>query len=265
MTDLPTGEDNVPGRLGATARLDGDDLVIDLEPHDALLRHGVVRASVHAYLVDCVAGIPLQRTDAWTLTTDLSVRTVARPAPRSISARAEVLRSGARTATSRVSLVDEDGVAIGEGLTGFSRVEHRPGDPPLVMVPPAQIVDLFGSLPRLDTDLRDAADIDVLDAAAGVIEVPLTGKLRNSAGTLQGAMTALVAEVAAEECLSAAAGRPVVVTDLDIRYLTRTGDGPIRTRTTRLGDGAAASVAVELVDASTDALVAIVQARGTAG
>ena len=76
-------------------------------------------------------------------------------------------------------------------------------------------------------------------------------------------MVALVAEAAAEDVLTARAGRPVVVTDLDLRYLDRTGAGPIRTRTEVVGDGPDAPVVVELADLSTGTVTTLVHARGT--
>jgi acyl-coenzyme A thioesterase PaaI-like protein len=262
MTDLPLGADNVPGRMGATARIVGDELVVELATRPAVLRHGVVRASVLSYLVDCVAGIPLQAPDAWTLTTDMTVRALPVPAPPLVVARFRPLRRGRRTATGRVVLEDQDGAVVGDGAIGFASVRHREGDPPLPRVTLEQVVAHFGSLPPVEEPLREAAGIAVVDAAAGVVEVEVTNALRNPAGTLQGAMTALVAEAAAEEALSVAAGDEVVVTDLDLRYLSRTGTGPVRSRTTLLGAGASSAAVVELVDLSTDEVVALVHARG---
>lgn len=263
MTDLPVEADNLPGRLGATARLEGDELVLGLAPVPTVLRCGVVRASVLSYLVDCVAGIPLQRSDAWTLTTDMSVRALAVPAPASISARFTMLRQGRRTASGRVALVDDrTGQVVGDGAIGFASVSPRPGDPPIPTRSARELVELFGSLPPVAEPLRDAAGIDVVDRPRGTVQVELAPRLLNPVGTLQGAMTALVGEVAAEECLSARSAEPVVVTDLDIRYLARTTAGPVRTSTQLLGEGADAAAIVELVDLSTDTIVALVHARG---
>ena len=65
----------VPARLGTTASFDERGLVIHLTPRPEVLVHGIVRASVVAYAIDCVAGITLDGDeDTWTFTTDLSVR-----------------------------------------------------------------------------------------------------------------------------------------------------------------------------------------------
>ena len=100
---------------------------------------------------------------------------------------------------------------------------------------------------------------------AGVVEMPVTPEVRNPAGTLQGAMVALVAEAAAEETASActSTSRPVVTeSSFDLRYLAQTGAGPVRSRCGLLGDGPDVPVQVELVaTTSCDRLTTLVYAR----
>ena len=262
MTDVPIHVESLPARLGTTARLEGDELLVELEPGPAVLHHGVVRTSVLSYLVDCVAGIPLDRDpDAWTLTTDMTVRARPVPAPDRVTARFRLLRQGRRSATGAVDLHDGDGAVLGTGAIGFARVPRRDDDPPKVHLAVDELVARFAASPVVSEPLRTAAGIEVVDPAAGVVEVPITNALRNPAGTLQGAMVALVAEVAAEEALAPRSACPVVVTDLDLRYLDRTRAGPVRTRTEVIGDGPDAPVVVELVDLSTDTVTTLAHAR----
>ena len=89
----------------------------------------------------------------------------------------------------------------------------------------------------------------------------VTPKLRNPAGTLQGAMVALFAEAAAEELASARFDLPAVVIELDLRYLARTGAGPVVSACTLLGDGPEAPMQVELSDRSSGRLTTLVYAR----
>ena len=103
----------------------------------------------------------------------------------------------------------------------------------------------------------------MLDATEGVLEMQVTPQLRNPAGTLQGAMVALFAEAAAEELAAARFGIPAVVTEMDLRYLAQTGDGPVRSKCTVLGEGADAPVQVELSDLSRERLTTLVYARST--
>ena len=109
--------------------------------------------------------------------------------------------------------------------------------------------------------MRDEAGIEVVDAGNGVVQLEVTPALRNPAGTLQGAMVALLAEAAAEDLVEARSGSPAVVVDLDIRYLGKAMVGPVRTRTRLLGDGPGAPIEIELVDLSTDTLTTLVYAR----
>lgn len=255
----------LPGRFGITAHLDDDGFRLQLTPQAELLQHGVVRASVLAYVVDALAGISVDEDpDVWTLTTDLTLRLRPVPAPTSMTAWSTLVRRGRRSVTSTVEVQGDGGETVAFGAIGFATVPRRPDDPPKPMVTPEVAARLFTGRSTLTQPLREAAGIEVLDAAAGVVQVDVTPELRNPAGTLQGAMVALVAEVAAEELAATRAGGPVVVTDLDLRYLAQAPVGPVRTRCTVLGDTADAPIQVELFDTSVDRLTTLVHARAAA-
>jgi acyl-coenzyme A thioesterase PaaI-like protein len=265
VTDLPNAALSVPNRLGVTARLDGGALKLDLTPAIETLRHGVVRASVLSYIVDAVAGIEIDDDpDVWTLTSDMTVRMQVRPAPGRVTASSTALRRGRRSVTSHVELTTEDGTSIGVGAIGFAKIPRRPSDPPKPQVSIHDAPALFGSAAPLDEPLRDAAGIEVVDAAAGVVQIAVTPELRNPAGTLQGAMVALVAEAAVEEMATMRFESPAVVTDLDLRYLAQAHDGPVRTTCRVLGTEADAPVEVRLTDTTNDRLTTLVYARAAA-
>ena len=57
MTDLSLAGGSVAGRLGVTARMDDGRLTLDLVPIPETMHHGLVRASVLAYVVDAVTGL----------------------------------------------------------------------------------------------------------------------------------------------------------------------------------------------------------------
>jgi acyl-coenzyme A thioesterase PaaI-like protein len=120
---------------------------------------------------------------------------------------------------------------------------------------------VFRNPAALSRPLRDEAGIEVIDGAEGVVQVEVTPDLRNPAGTLQGAMVALLAEAAAEELISTRFERSAVVTDLDLRYLRMAQVGPVRTRTRLLGTEPESAVQVELIDTSTDQITTLVYAR----
>jgi acyl-coenzyme A thioesterase PaaI-like protein len=265
VTDLPNTTMSVPARLGVSARVEHGALVLDLVPQPETLRHGVVRASVLAFVVDSVAGIGIDDDPGmWTLTSDMTVRMRPRRAPARVTATSTVLRRGRRSVTSRVDLADDGGAPIGSGAIGFAKIPRKDTDPPKPVVTLDDVVELFAGRPGLDRPLREAAGVEVIDSAAGVAQLLVTPELRNPAGTLQGAMVALLAEVAVEELASTRFESPAVVTELDLRYLARAPLGPVRTRARVLGDGPDAPVEVELIDTSTGTLTTLVHARAVA-
>jgi acyl-coenzyme A thioesterase PaaI-like protein len=253
---------SVPSRLGVTARFEEGELILQLARQLEALQHGVVRASVLAFVVDVAAGIPLdQDPTMWTLTSDMSIRMRPVPAPERIEARSTIVRQGRRSATSVVELTTEDGSPIATGAIGFTKISRKPTDPPKPNVPLGQIPVLFRDPLPLTMPLRDEAGIEVIDGAEGIVRVEITPDLRNPAGTLQGAMVALVAEAAAEDLMATRFGSRVVVTDLDLRYLRKTETGPVVTRSKLLGEGLDAAVQVELIDTSNDQMTTLVYAR----
>lgn len=262
MTDVSPQVISVPGRLGVVARFEDDELRLDLLPTPETLHNGVVRASVLSFVIDAVAGIILdQDPDAWAFTSDMSVRMRPVPAPDRIEAVNTILRQGRRSATCRVTLTATDGTPVATGAIGFVNVPRRENDPPKWVLRPDQAPELFDGLGSLSRPLRDEAGIEVVDPVDGIVQIDVTPALRNLAGTLQGAMVALVAEAAAEDLVTTRYGSPVIVTDLDIRYLGQAKVGPVRTKARLLGDGPGSSVEVELVDLSTGSITTLVYAR----
>jgi acyl-coenzyme A thioesterase PaaI-like protein len=248
-----------------TGTFQDGEFTMALRPSAEVQHHGMVRASVLSFMIDAVAGIVLDDDpDQWTLTSDMTVRMWPQPAPEYIETRSTILRRGRRSATTLVDLVNERDEPVATGAIGFARVARREGDPPKPAVTLERISRLFDGSLLLQRPLRDEAGIRVLDAARGVVEVDVTPELRNPAGTLQGAMVALVAEAAAEELVSTRFGLSAVVTDLDLRYLAQTGAGPVRSRSRLLGQGPDAPIEVELIDLSNDRLTTLVYARAVA-
>jgi acyl-coenzyme A thioesterase PaaI-like protein len=252
---------SIPGRLGVAARFEDGELILELRPQWETLHHGIVRASVLSFVIDVVAGIPLdQDAGVWTLTSDMSVRMRPMPAPERIDATSTILRQGRRSATSLVELRTDEGIPIATGAIGFAKVPRTATDPPKPNVPLGQVPLIFRAPMTLARPLREEAGIEVISAADGIVQVEVTPELRNPAGTLQGAMVALLAEAAAEDLLATRFESPVVVTALDLRYLRKAQVGPVRTRSRLLGPGLEAPVLVELIDTSTDQITTLVYA-----
>jgi acyl-coenzyme A thioesterase PaaI-like protein len=265
MTDVSGPGISLPSRLGVAARFEDGHLVLELRPQEETLHHGVVRASVLSFIIDVVAGIPLdQDADVWTLTSDMSVRMRPIPAPERIDATSAILRQGRRSATSLVELRTGEGAPIATGAIGFTNVPRKTTDPPKPNVPLGQTPLIFRDPTTLARPLREEAGIEVIDAAEGVVQVEVTPDLRNPAGTLQGAMVALLAEAAAEDLMETRFESPFVVTDLDLRYLRKAQVGPVRSRSRLLGTGPDEPVQIELIDTSTGEITTLVYAAVTA-
>ena len=262
MTDLPPPGRGVPSRLGVRASVEDGRLLLTLITRPNVLHHGVVRTSVLSYLVDALAGVEVDVPATWSLTADLSVRARPMAAPPEIVARATNVRSGRRSSTSTVELATPDGELVGLGAATFTAIDRRPSDPPKPDTTPERTVARFETYTRLLAEpLRDEAGITSLDPSNGVVEVVARRELQNSNGTIQGAMVALIAEAAAEDLIEARFGVPVVVTDLDVRYLNRMEGGIARSSCRVVGDGPTATVEVRLHDADRDRITTLVYAR----
>jgi acyl-coenzyme A thioesterase PaaI-like protein len=262
MTDFLDESFSIPARLGVVAELIDGEFRLALHPRPQLLHRGALRASVIAFMIDVVAGVVLDDdSDAWMLTSDMSVRMRPLPAPAFVSTRSTILRRGRRSATAQVDLVTETGAPVATGAIGFARVQRRDTDPVKPPASPERISMMFDGSRTLDRLLREEAGIVVLDPAAGSLEMQVTPELRNPAGTLQGAMVALFAEAAAEELASARFDSEAVVTELDLRYLAQTDAGPVQSECTLLGDGPDAPIQVALFDRSSGRLTTLVYAR----
>ena len=262
MTDFLDESFSIPARLGVVAELADGEFRLALHPQPQLLHHGALRASVIAFMIDVVAGVVLDDDpDAWMLTSDMSVRMHPLRAPSFLSTRSTILRRGRRSATAKVDLVSDTGAAVATGAIGFARVQRRATDPVKPPASPERISMMFDGSRTLDRPLREEAGIVVLDPVAGSLEMQVTPELRNPAGTLQGAMVALFAEAAAEELASARWNRDAAVTELDLRYIAQTGEGPVQSECVLLGDGPDAPIQVELSDRSSGRLTTLVYAR----
>ena len=263
MTDFPANLTAVPSRLGARALVDERGLVVEIDDvQTGLLHHGVLRLSVLTFLVDVSAGVTLDTDpDAWTFTTDLSLRMRAVPAPVRVTATTDILRQGRRSAHGLVEVVDDQQTLLAAGAIGFAHVPRKPGDFPKPIVSPEMIAERFSGTGRLTGPLREEAGIVAVDPEHGVVEIAVRPEVCNPAGTLQGAMVALVAEAAAEDLVSTLAGSPMVVSELDIRYLARADAGPVRTQARLLGHLAGDPVEVRLTDTASGRLSTLVYAR----
>jgi len=242
VTDLPPTTASLPARMGARWDTEGEEVrgYVDVLPE--LCHHGVVRVSVLAMLVDTAAGMAadLRAGEDWTFTADLSLRRVPVTVDR-IETDPMVLREGGRGITVDVPLLDAAGRRIGAGVSTFSRLVRRDGDPPKVGFTDASEFEW-------PTPEAPLAELLAAHVVGDELELDLRPTVLNPAGVLQGGVAALLAELAAERRLEAATGARLVGTGMDIRYVNMGRIGPIRTHVEVIGGADSLSAQVRLID-----------------
>jgi len=91
--------------------------------------------------------------------------------------------------------------------------------------------------------------VEVVDAEAGRLAVPVEPWSRNSFGAMNGGVVAAFAARAGAEMASAVQGRPQVVTDLVVHYMAPAAVGPLTTVGTLVrADECGTAVRLDLVD-----------------
>jgi acyl-coenzyme A thioesterase PaaI-like protein len=239
----------VHARIGIGGTVADDALQrVHLEPYPELCANGIVRIAVWALMADIMGGWEAERSAGtdWVFTTDLSVRAPVLQVPRRVDGTGNAFRVGRTNVATEVHMHDETGALFAYAQVGFVRMPRRPGDPPKPNM--AESAQHWGEREQLTSLLAEAAGARTLHAPTGHVEVVLDDALRNPAGAMQGAMVALVGELAAEELAGHALGAPQVVTDLDVRYLAMGRIGPIASRASFVGTPGAGSIRVELRD-----------------
>jgi acyl-coenzyme A thioesterase PaaI-like protein len=245
----------LPARIGIEGEWrDGVLEQMRLVPYPEIIHNGVVRISVLALVADMMGGWVADQHSHhdWVFTTDLSVRAPALRVPGAIIATGRAQRVGKGTIATEVHMHDDAGAFVAYSHTGFVRIGRRYGDDPKPDFESSAERWAANRPPRISDALDVAAGIEVVDAANGAVQVDLRDELRNPAGAMQGAMVALVGELAAETIATHHLGAPQVVTDLDVRYLAMGRIGPVYSRAWFVGEPEHGTIHVELRDRGND-------------
>ncbi len=191
---------------------------------------GSAHAGALATLVDVIGGglAASAAAPGWIATADLTLHIVRGARPGSVvEARADVVRAGRTTVVIEVALLDEQEQHLGLATMSFAVLPRRDTNPEITSIRQSSSTMALPES-RLTRPLLEELGVEIVDAAAGVIAVPVDDWCRNSMGAMQGGVVATVAEVAAENALRAATGEPLVVTDLSVTYLGFGRVGPIQ-------------------------------------
>jgi len=231
------------------------DLMVTLEfrgKHTSVVRAPVVKevctdqggmqVGVMATLIDVLGGALAVRAvyPDWIATADLSLHTTGRARSGRVSALGSILREGKTTVVIRVDIrAEEDGnpsaaESIGSSLITFSRLPQRQDTPELDLEMDEESSEAFQfgiDGPGLRDPYLQKAGMRILDEAAGVVELDLNDYVRNSFGSLQGGMVAILADQAGQLAARQATGMPMTTCDMEIHFLSQGKRGPFRTRT----------------------------------
>ena len=236
--------------------------------------HGAMHVGVMATLVDIIGGALSIRAvyPDWAATADLWIHTSRRATSGMVEAAGSVLKAGRTTVVAEVEIREEapnsshQKRSIGSAMMTFSRLSRRQDTPELEMDERSAETFHFaidGS--GLNQPYLDEVGVRVLDKAGGVIEVTMSNYIRNSFGSLQGGIVAILGDVAGQQAARALTGKPLITSDLAIHYLSQGKVGPFRTKATVLRTtGDTALTRVEVIDrGSDDCLTALVMNTAT--
>ena len=153
----------------------------------------------------------------------------ARPTATVEARAADRCARGARPSSLEVALRAAE-TSIGVATMSFSVLPRRDDNPDIgdasAAGPSTMALDGVG----LDgAALRPRRHRRPSTPARGVVELPVRDWAKNSMGALQGGVVGAVVEAAAEAALRHAVGAPLVVTDLQLTYLSFGQVGPLRT------------------------------------
>jgi uncharacterized protein (TIGR00369 family) len=236
--------------------------------------HGGMRVGVIATLIDVLGGtlsIRMVYPD-WIATADLSIHTAQRASSGFVAASGSVTRAGRTRVVIEVEIRQEApgpehaSHAIGSAMMTFSRLSSGK-DTPEVQIDDnlSEVVDFALEGSGLDRPCLDAFGVRVVDPARGLVEIEMRDYLRNSLGSLQGGMFAILADTAGQHAARAATGKPLTTSDLAIHYLMPGKVGPFRTRATVLRTTAdTALTRVDVIDSGgEDRAIAVVMNTAT--
>ena len=200
--------------------------------------NGVLYVGLLATLVDVLGGviaIPAVSPD-WISTSNLSIHTTRHVMSGRISAEGRVLRCGRTSVVVAVDILAEN-IAMPQErtLAGFATITYSrlPGSKTKLKMKdagnPHEIVRFSLKGQGLDKSFVQKTGIRVQDGPAGRLALEMDDYVRNSLGSLQGGMTALLADLAGRHAACHTTGKTGETRDLVIHYMSPGIKGPFQT------------------------------------
>lgn len=200
--------------------------------------NGSIHVGVLATLTDVLGGFLAMKTffPGWMATANLSIHSTGPVCSGMVSATGRVIRSGRSTATVSAEIFPESdeavqsGDMVGSAMITYSRLEGA-GVGSGAEFDKARHVDFQWSDEScgLERHLIDQTGLQFSREAPGSMVLNMTEYVRNSFGSLQGGMIALMADVAGQSAAREATGNRLTTVDLILHYLSPGRFGPFTT------------------------------------
>jgi uncharacterized protein (TIGR00369 family) len=220
-----------------TSKMDGATIRAPVVP-DVCSENGVLYVGLLATLVDVLGGviaIPAVSPD-WISTSNLSIHTTRQMLSGRVSAEGHVLRAGRTSVVIGVDIqAEKTGVPRKMTPAGYAMITYSrlPGNKTELRMKttenPREAVRFSLKGTGLDKPFVQKAGIRILDRAAGTLVLKMNDYVRNSLGSLQGGMTAFLADLAGQYAAREATGKPGQTRDLVIHYMSPGMTGPFLT------------------------------------
>ena len=199
---------------------------------------GSMHVGLLATLVDVLGGviaIPAVSPD-WISTSNLSIHTTRHVMSGWVSADGHVLRAGRTSVVIGVEIQAENaGVPHKMTPAGFAMITYSrlPGNKTKLQMKttesPHEAVRFSLKGSGLHKPFADKAGVRIIDCAAGRLVLKMDDYVRNSLGSLQGGMTAFLADLAGQYVACEGTGKPGQTRDLVIHYMSPGIKGPFQT------------------------------------
>ncbi len=220
-----------------TSTMDGAIIRAPVVP-EVCSEKGVFYVGLLAALVDVLGGvvaIPAVSPD-WISTSNLSIHTTRQVLSGPVSAEGHVLRAGRTSVVIGVDIqAEETGAPQKKTPAGYAMITYSrlPGNKTNLRMKttdnPREAVRFSLKGTGLDKPFIQKAGIRILDRAAGKLVLKMNDYVRNSLGSLQGGMTAFLADLAGIAAAREATGKPGQTQDLVIHYMSPGITGPFLT------------------------------------
>lgn len=198
-------------------------------------RAGGVGAAALGVALDLVGGHLSLRSVApdWCVTSTLELH-LLRPIHRDFEVHGAPLRAGRTQVVVEVEVEDGDEGAAAIGSMTFTRIPRRESTTPYPEsdAPSFRFGDENSGLRE---PFLERIGCRVIDAAEGVVELPIGDYVRNSIGALQGGALVALHDAAAEAVASARMVEGAATRDLSVHFLALGRVGPVRSRARWLG------------------------------